>query len=181
MAYQLFDPEGREVTQADLQNRAAWYDHGLTAEQVFVRRYGERLGAALNPEKRRSPTVPDLVFRGRLADLKCQNTPFFLADRYGVDPTYAVTFNLKDALAYGQWGHRYRDFHIIYWVDWVAVRMARGGRDSVVKPLSGVWAVEFRGWMCCAALRRSTGIISGSSARSLIRRASRPCGSSSRG
>lgn len=143
MAYQLFDRDNRPISQADLQNRAAWYEHGLSAEQVFVSRYGSRLNVAVNPAKQRDPTAPDLVFRGHLADLKCQNTPFFLAHRYGLQPTYAVTFNLKDALSYGPAGHDYRGFHVIYWVDWVAVRMRIGDSDYGVRPLTGVWAVEF--------------------------------------
>ena len=143
MSYKLFDPSGNEVTPADLQNRAAWYVHGASKEQVFVNTHGKSLGVALNPSKLKDPTAPDLVFNGHLADLKCQDTPFFLAGRYGVDPTYAVTFNLKDALNYGRWGKNYKDLSIFYWVDWVAVRMEMSERHYIARPLTGVWHVDF--------------------------------------
>ncbi|MBI4790342.1 MAG: hypothetical protein HY782_25195 [Chloroflexi bacterium] len=143
MAYQLFDKDNREVTPSDLQNRAVWYVHGASREQVFVARHGKALGVALNPAKANDPTVPDLLYGGHLADLKCQDTPFFLAGHYGVEPTYAVTFNLKDALNYGRWGQNHQDFSIFYWVDWVAVRMVMNGKSYAAQPLTGVWHVRF--------------------------------------
>jgi|GEM_PF-5629563 len=100
MTYQLFDSSGGEVTHADLQNRAVWHRHGVRREDVFVEKYGHALDVKINPAKKRDPTVPDLLHRDHLADLKCQNTPFFHAFKAGIDPTHAVTFNLKDAYHY---------------------------------------------------------------------------------
>lgn len=88
MTYQLFDSSGGEVTHADLQNRAVWYRHGTRREDVFVEKYGHALDVKINPAKKRDPTVPDLLHRNHLADLKCQNTPFFHAFKAGIDPTY---------------------------------------------------------------------------------------------
>lgn len=143
MAYQLFDANGQEVTHADLQNRAAWYQHGVRREDVFIEKYGAAFGARINPAKKTNPTLPDLLHQEHLADLKCQNTPFFQAGKLGIDPTYAVTFNLKDAYSYGRWGKAYADLVIFYWVDWGAVRMVSNGKAYSARPLSGVWKVDF--------------------------------------
>ncbi|MFZ5877878.1 MAG: hypothetical protein ACOY0R_00760 [Chloroflexota bacterium] len=143
MTYQLFDLHGQEVTPVDLQNRAAWYRHGVRREDVFVETYGDSFGVRINPAKKTDPTVPDLLHQRHLADLKCQNTPFFHAYKLGIDPTYAVTFNLKDAYSYGPWGKAHADLVIFYWVDWAAVRMVSNGKSYSARPLSGVWRVEF--------------------------------------
>lgn len=143
MAYQLFDPYDKEVTNADLQNRSAWYRHGVKKEMVFAERFGERFKVAINPEKSRNPTVPDLIHDGHVADLKCQNTPFFFAFKVGIDPTFAVTFNLKDAYRYGKWGRDYQKMTIFYWVDWVAVKMISNGKSYSAAPLTGIWEVEY--------------------------------------
>lgn len=86
------------------QNRAVWYRHGVKKEDIFVEKFGHEFDVQINPQKKNDPTVPDLIHKQNLADLKCQNTPFFFARTKGVDPTYAVTFNLKDAYNYGSWG-----------------------------------------------------------------------------
>lgn len=143
VAYQLFDRNNTVITNADLQNRSAWYEHGVRREEVFVRRYGEKLGVSINPQKRRDPTVPDLVCHGSLADLKCQNTPFFFAFKLGVRPTFAVTFNLKDAFNYGRWGKDYPNLVIFYWVDWVAVKMVSNEKIYTAEPLTGIWKVSY--------------------------------------
>jgi len=143
MAYQLFDANGSEVTNADLQNRAVWYRHGVRREDVFVETYGSGLGVQINPEKKRNPTVPDLLHQTHLADLKCQNTPFFHAFKVGIDPTYAVTFNLKDAYSYGKWGKNHANLVIFYWVDWAAVKMVSNGKVHTASHLTGVWKVDF--------------------------------------
>jgi hypothetical protein len=78
-----------------------------------------------------------------LADLKCQNTPKFYAFKDGIDSTYAVTFNLKDAYNYGKWGKNYDEITVFYWVDWVARKMVSNGRSYMVNPLMGVWKIEY--------------------------------------
>jgi hypothetical protein len=143
MAYQLFDAQNQEITNADLQNRSIWYRHGVRREDVFVETYGQAFDVRINPEKRTNPTVPDLIHKNNLADLKCQNTPFFFAFKMKIDPTYAVTFNLKDAFNYGKWGHDHRNFVIFYWVDWVAVKMVSNEKAYTARPLTGVWKVDF--------------------------------------
>ncbi|HLO15794.1 MAG TPA: hypothetical protein VK206_13255 [Anaerolineales bacterium] len=141
-SYKLFDKNDNIVNPGELQNRAIWYQHGVSKEQVFVNQFGPTLDVRLNPEKEQDATLPDLLHKKHLADLKCQDTPFFRARKYQVDPTYAVTFNLKDMLQYGKFGKNYRDFTIFYWVDWVAVRMEMNNQKYSALPLSGVWRVS---------------------------------------
>jgi hypothetical protein len=143
MAYQLFDLTDKEVTNSDLQNRSIWYQHGVRKEDVFVDRYRTQFDVSINPEKSRNPAALDLIHSGHLADLKCQNTPFFFAFKFGIDPTFAVTFNLKDAFNYGKWGRNYEKLVIFYWVDWVAVKMISNGKSYSVTPLTGIWKIEY--------------------------------------
>jgi hypothetical protein len=142
-SYSLFDVNGNLINPKDLQNRAVWYEHGVSKEEKFVKLYHERLDVIVNPGKETNPTLPDLLYKGNLSDLKSQETPLFIAGKYGVDPTYAVTFNLKDALDYGHFGKDYPKFTIFYWVQWIAVKMEMYGKFYVAKPLKGVWRVDF--------------------------------------
>lgn len=141
---ELFDSRGRPVRHVDLQNRSAWYRHGLRKEETFVRIFGKRLGLRLNPAKLNSASALDLRFRGRLADLKVQNTPFFVAQRhYKLDPQTTVTFNLKDALKYGPLGENFSRLSVFFWVHWVAVEMRMGKGRYRVRPMKGVWRLPF--------------------------------------
>ena len=143
--YTLFDAAGDEVSLGDVEDRTAWYGHGNTEEEAFVSVYGRKLRIQLNPEKKTNSKALDLRVRGRLAELKCQKTPLFTArKRYKLDPTYAVTFNLKDAFEYGRYGKNYRDFDVFFWVDWVAVKMLMGKNEYRAEPLCGVWKVSFK-------------------------------------
>src|ERR1700722_13873446 len=143
-SYKLFDKNGAEINLGDVENRTAWYGHGDTAEMAFVGKFGQQLGVTLNPEKATNPAAPDLLFDGCLADLKHQSTPLFTAkQRYKIDPTFAVTFNLKDALDYGEHGKNHKDFIIFYWIDWFALKMEMGGKTYEAQPLQGVWKISF--------------------------------------
>jgi hypothetical protein len=143
MAYQLFDLDDKVIPNSDLQNRGVWYKHGVKKEDIFVEKFGLSFDTRINPDKKNNPTVPDLIHNQHLADLKCQNTPLFFAFKLGIDPTYAVTFNLKDAYNYGKWGKNYENIVIFYWVDWVAVKMISYEKPYIVNPLIGVWKVDF--------------------------------------
>jgi hypothetical protein len=135
----LYDAKGNEVTPRQVQERPVWYAKGRRAEDVFVERYGKLLDVQINPAKKLEPWQPDLLHGNDLADLKFQHTPFFMADQLGVEATYAVTFNLKDALEYGFWGRAWPLFSVYFWVHWVAVRMEQRGSVYKVQPLTGVW------------------------------------------
>lgn len=89
----------------------------------------------IHPEKKTNPYAPDLLLgEGQLADLKTQIKPFFTSARYGIDPTYAVSFNEKDYLRYNQ---RYPGLVIFWWI----VREPEYGYGQYTKRINGVWRV----------------------------------------
>lgn len=94
------------------------------------------LGIRLNPAKLLDLTAPDLLVDGRIADLKTQNTPFFTASRYGLDPRFTITFNRKD---YERYISLYPDIAIFYWIDWTQTTW----RDMSVGYLVGVYKLPF--------------------------------------
>jgi len=143
-SYQLYDEDGNIVNLGDVENRPSWYESGASEEEVFVKKFGADLNVSINPEKVENPAALDLVFNGSLADLKCQKTPLFTAkSHYNIDPTYAVTFNLKDALSYGPWGRNYPGLHVFFWVEWIAVKMVMGRSTFIANPLHGVWCISY--------------------------------------
>ncbi|QIL40615.1 hypothetical protein G7074_15875 [Pedobacter sp. HDW13] len=141
MAYKTFDIRGNEIVQHDLQDKGDWCEKGASFEEVFVRRY-PHLELIINPEKQSNIYAPDLSYResGLYADLKTQNTPFFLSGaKYGIDPQYAVTFNEKDFLRYRE---NYPGIDIYFWVDWQAIRFV-GTTEISVQPMVGVWRLKY--------------------------------------
>lgn len=99
------------------EDKGWWLRHGERLEVRFVQlaRTKLELDAYINPAKADDPTVPDLIVDGEVADLKTQNTPFFTAARYGLDPRFAVTFNRKD---YERYKNRYPSIIVYFWIDW---------------------------------------------------------------
>ncbi|MCK8142480.1 hypothetical protein MW871_11310 [Flavobacterium sp. I-SCBP12n] len=142
MAYQQYNKDGVEITPQDLQNKILWCKDGEKIEEAFVNKYGNKLGLIINPEKNTNPYAPDLLKDNTLiADLKTQNTPFFKAkDLYGIDPTYAVVFNRKDAERY--WKH-YKQIIIYFWVEWQSVKFVMGNTKKEVEFINGVWSINF--------------------------------------
>jgi hypothetical protein len=144
MATTLYDKDGNMIINHDLQDKAHWCQDGESKEQAFVRRYGADLGYAMNPEKAYNEFAPDLVSvpTNMITDLKSQHCPFFKAGEfYGIDPTYAVVFNLKDRQRYER---EYPGIDILYYVDWTAVRGDINGVTHTVAPLTGIYRVSFR-------------------------------------
>lgn len=145
MAYILYDAEGKELKNQDLQNKSQWCQYGASIEESFVNQYGEQLDIQINPDKKSDPFVPDLRVKDRyLADLKTQNTPFFMAaEKYGINPSYAVVFNIKDHERYAS---KYPEIIILFWVVWKAVRMQDPNtkKEYRVNNINGVWAVNFK-------------------------------------
>ena len=87
------------------------------AEELFVRTRMKALGlqGGMNPEKADNPFANDLTLTFQ-ADLKTVRTPLFKAgDLYGLDPQYAVTFNLKDGMRYRE---LYPNIVILFDVRW---------------------------------------------------------------
>lgn len=144
MAYKLFDINNNELLYHDLQDKSRWCKDGEKIEEGFIRQFGEKLGLVINPEKKTNPYAPDLLntINGKLGDLKLQSTPFFKAkSMYGIDPTYAVVFNLKDKLRYET---NYPEIEIYYWVNWIAIKFEMGFSKIQVEPLQGIWEVDFQ-------------------------------------
>jgi len=140
----LFDVNGSIVSYHDLQDKSRWCRDGETMEQAFVRQNGQTLGYIMNPEKVTNPFVPDLLSTrtNTLTDLKSQHSPFFKAgELYGIDPTFAVVFNVKDRERYQQ---QYPLIDILYFVDWVPVSADIYGRKYHVAPLKGIYKTSFQ-------------------------------------
>mgnify|MGYP003376655832 CR=1 FL=1 len=131
--------QGRNtVVPHDTEDRGWWYVHGEQLEVSFVTLCQERLNldALINPAKDLDSTAPDLVVEGVLADLKTQNTPFFTAGRYGLDPRFTVTFNRKD---YERYKALYPGIVIYFWIDW---KQTTWGNNSV-DYFGGVFRLPF--------------------------------------
>ena len=127
----------------DTEDKDWWCIHGEKLEEEFVRICHAKLGIdiRINPEKATNRYAHDLVFTDktgatRIADLKCQNTPFFTAARYGIDPRFAVTFNRKD---YERYKSLYPSIVIFYWIDWKQLQW----QNLTVDYLGGFYALPF--------------------------------------
>jgi hypothetical protein len=121
------------------EDKAWWCQHGSDLEARFVKICKDQFGldAKINPDKATNPYAPDLVVNGVLADLKVQNTPFFTAPRYGLDPRFTVTFNRKD---YARYSELYSGIDIYYWIDWAQLAW----KDRRVQYLGGVFWAPFK-------------------------------------
>lgn len=144
--------EGERGVLHDTEDKNWWVKHGLLKEYRFVSDLAPRAGlqATINPDKRNNPYAPDLVIDSdmKLADLKCQNTPFFKAQElYNIAPTFAVTFNVKD---FDKYSKDYPAIEIVFWVKWEQLSLELRGQTYRVDYLEGVWRCSFseiRGWV----------------------------------
>ncbi len=87
---------------ADLQDKAAWCQFGDEQELSFLAgTWASNISVFRNPAKLTDPYAHDMyaVFP---ADLKSIRTPFNTADRYGIDPRFAITLNDKDVQRYSK-------------------------------------------------------------------------------
>jgi hypothetical protein len=88
----------------------------------------------------------------RLAELKTQNTPFFRATRFGLDPQYTVTFNVEVKDTYQA---VYPDMDVYFWVDWVVTAYRDRYGTVTVAPMEGVWGITCADLMqMCVPSRR---------------------------
>lgn len=150
MAYKLYDFDGNQVEQKDLQDKQWWCRDGEKKENVFVDTFGEQLNLIINPEKKHNPYAPDLMYKGartsKLGDLKTQNTPFFQAHKYGLPLQTTVTFNVID---YERYTARYTDFLIYFSVNWlvesIVFEFDDGGTSrKTVMPMQGIWGISLK-------------------------------------
>lgn len=134
----------RNDAKFSTEDKASWVEEGADLEEDFVADIVPKLGRniIINPEKEKDPTVIDLVDRdqGRYADLKTQETPFFLVDKkypgFGYHPQFAVTFNHKD---YDRYRRLYPGCDVYYHVKW----MQTEGYGVQLEPMEGVWVARF--------------------------------------
>lgn len=119
----------------DTENKLAWCASGADAETEFVKKRLIDIGldGYINPAKESDVYAHDMVMRFQ-SDLKTVRTPLFKAmDLYGIDPQYAVTFNLKDMRRYKE---LYPNIIVIFDVNWGALHWTdRTGKTYAVKPM----------------------------------------------
>lgn len=97
------------------EDKKEWCKSGAEFEIKFCETM-QSLGfdIKINPEKNTNKYAPDLLFSGRVSDLKHIDTPFFLSKKYsGIDSEFAVTFNEKDLLRYKR---KYPEIIILFYV-----------------------------------------------------------------
>lgn len=123
----------------DTEDKSWWLQHGENLELEFVAKCQNLLGLEIiiNPIKQQDKTAPDLLFQGQIADLKTQNTPFFSASRYRIDPRFCVTFNRKDFERYEAF---YPEIIIFFWVDWKQLSY----KEFSIDHLAGIYRIEFK-------------------------------------
>ena len=147
MAYKMFDAEGVEIFNTDLQNKSAWCSHGASKEEIFIGIYGDKLNLIMNPEKENSPYVLDMFHSKRkmYADLKTQNTPWFMSQsKYNIDPNNALSFNVKDKNRYEGYMHEKGEIAIYFWVNWLPVMFTNNDDIAItVNPTNSVYGIKF--------------------------------------
>ena len=135
----MSDPKERNPeVQHNTEDKVWWLQHGLELEYQFVEICTNdlKIKAEINPAKSDSPTAPDLLVDGKIADLKVQNTPFFSASKYSMDPRYTVTFNRKD---FERYSSLYPDIVIYFWVNWTQLAW----KDFRVQKLNVICKADF--------------------------------------
>ena len=123
----------------DTEDKQAWCTAGEELEREFV---GTRLPffnllGGINPAKDSDKYTHDLnvVFP---SDLKSVRTPLFKAqDLYGIDPQYAVTFNVKD---YERYTKLYPNIVVMFDVNWEITCKVIGSNVYEVKPMHETYA-----------------------------------------
>lgn len=135
----------RNTSKFNTEDKGSWVVEGASLEVEFVEKVVPFLGLniQIHPDKKTNPYSIDLYDydNDSPADLKTQETPFFLVAKkypdFGYAPRYAVTFNHKDYVRYKE---RYPDCDIYYFVRWKQTEKY----GVKIKPLTGVWVAAFR-------------------------------------
>lgn len=123
----------------DTEDKIAWCRDAEGDEKAFAvgRLFTLGLGGYINVAKRSDPFTHDL-FINFPADLKSVRTPLFKSrELYGIDPQYAVTFNVKDAQRYAK---LYPNIVVVFDVNWSVTSMEIGGREYSVEPMHATYA-----------------------------------------
>ena len=121
------------------EDKVAWCGAAEVQERAFAvgRLFTLGLSGAINTAKRHDPFTHDL-FVNFPADLKSVRTPLFKArELYGIDPQFAVTFNLKDGERYAS---QYPNIVVVFDVDWKETSKEIGGTVFSVDPMHVTYA-----------------------------------------
>lgn len=156
MAFTLYkndpsDPPDREVSFKDLDNKGFWCKLGEQKEYAFVQcmeKIDSKYTVQIHPEKETNPYHPDLLVNmdgiEYVGEAKIKNSPFFFGNKYGVEPQFALTMDLKDSFNYCRLLANGTDLLIFIWVKWEAHEMRHsGGKSYKVKPMRGIWVTNF--------------------------------------
>ncbi len=163
MPYELRDFEGNLTDFYQLNSKSFSCKHGESQEALFVKTFKrlKKLGyikaaddVAIHPAKETNPYHPDLMVNDKdIGELKAKASPLFIANKYGVDPQFALTMDLKDSFHYLKYLERGIDITIFIWVKWAAQSMqlykeVSGNKQYLnsnyrVKQLAGIWKVKF--------------------------------------
>ncbi|MGR6841763.1 hypothetical protein ACU5DF_23890 [Aliivibrio wodanis] len=163
MPYELRDFEDNQIGFTELNKKSFACKHGETQEELFVHTFNRLQNngfitstdiLSIHPEKESNPYHPDLAVNHlHVGELKSKASPLFIARKYGIDPQYALTMDLKDSFHYSKFLDRGVDISIYIWVKWAAKSMSmykdKGGqrnytkRYDPVRQLAGIWKVKF--------------------------------------
>lgn len=121
------------------EDKQAWCRAGEGWEREFVetRLPFFNLEGGINPQKDNDRYTHDLQLTFP-SDLKSVSTPLFKArELYGIDPQYAVTFNVKDARRYWR---LYPNIIVVFDVNWQTTVKMFGSEAYEVQPMHRTWA-----------------------------------------
>jgi hypothetical protein len=160
--YELRNFQDEIISFTQLENKAFWCEHGEDKENAFIDIYKklqqrqlvlDDSKVAISPKKKNNPHHPDLEINGQyVGELKTKNSPLFVAAKYGINPQYALTMDLKDSFNYQRLLQQNIDVCIYIWVKWEAKAMQRykevnnkkyKTQYSEVKEMGGIWRVNF--------------------------------------
>ena len=125
--------------EANTEDKQFWCNAAEQDERAFAvnRLFQLGLAGSVNVDKRTNPYTHDLFVQWP-SDLKNVRTPLFKAkELHGIDPQYAVTFNVKD-------GERYRRLYpnivVIFDVNWEETTRKIGETVYRVEPMHVTYA-----------------------------------------
>jgi hypothetical protein len=123
----------------DTEDKSLWCERANDDELAFSvqRLFNLKIAGFINLNKLEDKYTHDLYIQLQ-ADLKSVRTPLFKSmELYGIDPQYAVTFNLKD-------GQRYRKLYpnivVLFDVKWDLTEKEIGGWLYKVNPMHETYA-----------------------------------------
>ena len=163
MPYELIDFDNNLIEFKELNKKSFACKHGETQEELFVNTF-KRLKKdgyintndiiKIHPEKKNNPFHPDLSINNTaVGELKSKASPLFIARKYGINPQFALTMDLKDSFHYSKYLDKGIDITIFIWVKWAAKSMSTYTKVDKyknydkhygpLKQLAGIWKVDF--------------------------------------